>query len=213
MRAPTFEQSRGKRLSKNKKIGLFAIGGLGGLAIIIWYRRHAASNANTAGTTTDTSGIDPNTGVPYADEYGGVGTTPGYLGSYDPSTGTYVSPGYGGPSGTVYSATNAMWAQSAEAYLVANGYDPATVAAALGLYLGGVPLTQNQYDIVQAALGFEGQPPNGAPPAQLISGGGGGQSGSGSGGGTGGKPPVTKPPVKVPGTVSVPNIVGQRRIA
>jgi hypothetical protein len=203
----------GKSMSGKKKATLFisavAVGGAG----IYLYRKHSAA-ASTTGTAAD-SGIDPNTGVPYADETGtsidpntGIpyadetaGTTPGLEGTYNPLTGQYT-PGLGGIPGGNAPASNAMWAQSAESFLVSEDYDPATTAAALGAYLVGVPLTQAQYSIVQAAIAFEGQPPQGAPPVQQLP--PGGQTNPPPGGGTGGGTPAPT------GNVTVPNVVGSR---
>lgn len=191
MSQPTFGAAPKTRLSKNKKIGLFAIGGIGGLAIVIWYRRRQQSSNTAAQNTGDPNTVDPNTGIPYSQEGYGAAGTPGLYGQYDPLTGGYT-PGPGTVN-QVYSPNNAMWAQQSEAYLTGQGYDPVTVAAALGLYLAGQPLSQDQYDIVTAAIGFEGQPPNGAPPPILAGGGGGGQGGT-------------------PGTtVTVPNVIGSTR--
>jgi len=191
MSTPTFGNSGGKKLSKNKKI-LLALTGAGlGVVGILWYRNKQASASSSNADTGDTgdSGIDPNTGIPYADEEGEYGT-PGEEGTYDPLTGQYLP----GPGTTeTYTATNGTWAQEAESYLSNLGYNQSTVATALGNYLSGLPLTQAEYDIVSAALGFFGNPPNGAP-SPILEGGG----GSGQGGGTG-------------VTVTVPNIVGMRQ--
>jgi len=189
--APSFGNSGGKKLSKNKKI-LLALTGAGlGVVGILWYRNKQASASSSSADTTDTgdSGIDPNTGIPYADEEGEYGT-PGEEGTYDPLTGQYLP----GPGTTeTYTATNGTWAQEAESYLENLGYDPTTTATAIGNYLNGLPLSQSEYDIVSAALGFFGNPPNGAP-SPILEGGGG--SGQGSGTGV---------------TVTVPNIVGSRQ--
>lgn len=181
-----------KKLSpKNKKIlagaGLVAAGILG----YMYYKNRSASSAaaTTDTSSTDPNAIDPNTGIPYADEtdYSGVGTSPGLDGVYDPTTGQYIGTGVGTALGGITTvSTNAAWAQASEAYLTNLGYDPATTAAALGAYLLGVPLTSDQYAIVQAAIGFEGTPPNGAPAVQMSNGGGSGnsQGGTGNTGGT-----------------------------
>src|SRR5271170_5146898 len=107
----------GKSMSGKKKATLFGgavvVGGVG----IYLYHKHSAASATTATdtTATDPNAIDPNTGVPYADET--TGTTPGQLGTYDPLTGQYT-PGYGTQPGGTVAASNAMWAQSAESFLV-----------------------------------------------------------------------------------------------
>jgi len=212
---PTMPGAPGKKKMPTKKKALIFLGATvtGGLAIYEVKKRSSASSAaaaaaaNTSGDSTDDSdsGIDPNTGIPYADEVdSGIGLTPGDEGTYDPLTGTYL-PGLGSTTPVTTVASNAEWAQAAEATLVGDGYDPATVAAALGAYLLGVPLTADQYAIVQAAIAFEGQPPNGAPPITQTGGGGTGQGGTGGGG----TPPPTGTPVGT-GLIQVPNVVGQR---
>jgi PASTA domain len=86
---------------------------------------------------------------------GGVG---GYYGSG-------FSPNPPAPAGT----TNQQWAQASVAGLVAQGFDAKTVTTAIGLYLQGKALTNAQADIVTAAIGLEGEPPQsgagGFPPA------------------------------------------------
>jgi hypothetical protein len=56
----------------------------------------------------------------------------------------------------------------AEATLAQMGYNPITVGNALGKYLSGQGLTPDQESIVQAAIGFEGQPPQPVPPPHLV---------------------------------------------
>lgn len=190
--APTFPGGKKKLNTKQKWLLVAGIGG-GGLLAYMYYRKQKSSASSTTGTTAQ-SGIDPNTGVPYADEqidpttgvpyadeygYGGAGVTPSTLGGYNPLTGQYSGM-------TPIIATNAEWTQAALSALTNAGYDPATAAAALGLYQAGLPLTQDQYDMVQAALGLEGQPPSGVAPPQLVSGGGTGQGGGGSTGNSNG---------------------------
>jgi hypothetical protein len=147
-------------------IGTIAAGG-----IVIWYVMRARSRA----ATTDPN-VDPATGIPYAEEmgaYGGYGVggggSPSMFGYYDPSTGAYIT-GSGSPGGTVVTTptTNAEWAQQVEAYLQQLGYDPITVAAALGKYLTGQTLSSDQSGIVAAAKGFYGNPPTPTPPIPPI---------------------------------------------
>jgi len=205
--APSFGT---KKPVGKKKVVLFAVGGAVGLGIVIWYKHSHPSTASGQGT--DTTGqdpsIDPNTGVPYAEEYGygGAGLSGIGLGAIDPNTGVPYAQEYGyattpGGTTTLTFTSNAEWAQAAEAFLVSQNYNPVTVTGALGAYLAGLGLTQNQYNIVQAAIGFEGQPPNPPAPPHLTDGGGGSGQGSGGGGG-GGTPP---PPAK--GSVTVPHCV------
>lgn len=159
------------------------------------YRRRAASPAAATTGPADTSGygtagmnsaydpnaIDPATGLTYAEESGG--------GYYDPNTGSYVYPGATttpGTGGTGAPATNAEWAQQVEAEL-AGVVDATQLAAAIGKYLTGQPLTQAQQSLADQAIAFGGYPPvagpSGYPPALRSSpagSGGGGNPGHGS---------------------------------
>jgi PASTA domain len=209
-----FRAASKPKMNNKKKYTLFAVGGIGGLGLVLWYRKHSASSSSstdTSGTDTSTadSGIDPSTGIPYADEYGGdtgaYGVTPGAEGTYDPLTGQYI-PGYGTTGQVTTIATNAEWAQAAITTLTGEGYDPATVTTAIGLFLAGQALTQNQYDIVTAAIGVEGNPPSSVTPPHLAGGGGAGQTN-----------PVSPAPPHQPvgpgsgvsgGKVTVPNVIG-----
>ena len=114
--------------------GKAAVGVGGAGAVYLVYRAHknaASSTAAPAGLTTpDTAtGAGTGDGLPVA----GPGTVSG-------TTGTTT--GYG---------TLAAWAQAAQAGLAEIGYDPVAVAAALGAYLAGRPLTPDQAAIVNAA--------------------------------------------------------------
>jgi PASTA domain len=214
MTTPTMPGARKPKLTTKKKVLLGAAGaGVGLIGYIVIKRKSAASAASTAGTTDNSTEPDYSTGLSM--DNGAYGVTPGAEGTYDPLTGQYI-PGLGTTTTPVTVATNAEWAQAAEAALVAQGFDPATTAAALGAYLVGVPLTADQYSIVTAALGFEGNPPV-SPPSITQTGGGGGTgstggTSTGSGGTTTTTPPPTQtttPPASQPqGTV--PNVVGQR---
>ncbi|MGI0135327.1 MAG: hypothetical protein ACREBW_10270 [Candidatus Micrarchaeaceae archaeon] len=181
-------------MNKKTTMLLVAGGGVALIALIYIYKKQSAANASTAATNP---GIDPATGIPYADEQGAYsspyGTTPSLYGYTDPSTGAFIT-GTGAGSTVTQPSTNASWAQEVEAYMQNLGYDPTAVAAALGKYLVGGTLTADQQSIVQAALGFFGNPPNGAPPVSTGAGGGTGQGG-GSGGG---KPPKMHPGEWVP---------------
>jgi len=203
----SFGSSPKPKMSSKKKVVLFAVGGSAGLLGILYWRSHSAASSaastDTSGTSATDSGIDPATGIPYADEYGGdtgaYGTTPGAEGTYDPLTGQYI-PGLGTTTSPVTIATNAEWAQAAIGALVNDGYDPVTASTAIGLYLAGQGLSQNQYDIVTAAIGLEGQPPTTVSPPHITNPGGGGTT----------TPPPTKSPVPTSGNVTVPNVVNSR---
>ena len=172
--APTIPGTSKKPMTSKQKLLLGGGVAVGGVIGLWWYEKQKSSATSATGTTTANQGIDPNTGVPYADEEidpatgipyadeGAQGVTPGELGTYNPLTGQYT-PGY--ETAPTVTGTNAEWATAAETQLVADGFDPATVATALGLYLAGQPLSSDQYGIVQAALAMEGQPPHRQRPA------------------------------------------------
>lgn len=177
------------------------IGGIGVTAgiLIFAYVKHRntaaaaapAASADTTGSTSDASGIDPNTGLPYADESagGGYGYNP-YAGGgngygypqdcyygVDPSTGQCLSQ----PTTAAGYTTNSEWAAAAEQDLENEGYSLATASAAVSKVLGGLTVTADQQSIFLQAVGIEGQPPQGYPkPIKVID--TPGQPGSGSGG-------------------------------
>ncbi len=197
---------------------------LAGILGVAYYRHSKNAPAAAAGTSQDPNAIDPATGLTYGEEAAGIqsgtlagagtpyGDTSGLIGYDAQGQPIYADQvGYGpGPSFT----TNGNWAQAAESYLVATtGADAGVVAAALGTYIAGQPLTSAQAQIVQSAIAFFGQPPqsgsNGYPPSLKLSGvagrtggttgtGGSGDLASGSGtggtGGTGGSHPITVVP-------------------
>jgi hypothetical protein len=153
------------------------VGGLGAAAVVIYMVMRARSSA----ASTDPS-IDPATGVPYSQETSGLGgasgVTPSLYGYVDPTTGAFIS-GAGAGNTVLQPSTNASWAQQVEAYLQTLGYDPIAVGAAIGKYLTGQTLSADQQGIVASALGFFGQPPQGAPPVSSVP-----PPGNGSGGGS-----------------------------
>ena len=189
------------------------IGGLAAAGGVIWYvmKSRSASNQQSASAADMAAqGIDPSTGVPYAQEYGGygvAGTSPSLYGYTDPTTGQFIS-GVGAlPAGGVVTApsTNASWAQQVEAYLENLGYDPTTVAAAIGKYLTGQQLSSDQAGIVAAAQGFFGNPPQGAPTVVTTP-----PTGQGTGGGTtGGNPPPKQGFITAPGGERLKAIVAK----
>jgi len=151
----------------------WVIGGVGSAAIVWYvYKKQAAS---TAAIPADTS-TDPNLSG-YGDyssadggAYGSNYSTPTNYGYYDQATGQFV--GLGGTTVVAGPSTNSAWVQAAAAYLINQGYDPITVIAALGKYVssqGLTALSQTEYNIVTAAIGIEGQPPETIAPPHLES--------------------------------------------
>jgi hypothetical protein len=193
-------------MGKNVKGG-YIIGGIAGIAGLgyFWYK-HKQSAATAATPATSAYGYGNQYG------YGGygynnpafnepyIGGEYGYGGAY----GYGIGEGYGVGSPyppnapTQLATTNAAWAQAAEQYLSqTGGYDAGTVAAALGIYITGSTLSAAQQAVVEAAIAFEGYPPqsgaNGYPPAMHTSTSTGQGGGGGGGGGTNGK--VTVPSI------------------
>lgn len=154
-----------KKFTKNP---VFLIGGVVALGIVYYEyskaKKTASANAaattaaTVAGTSTDPS-IDPTTGLSYASE------------DYSPATGgAYGIPATGGSTVNINPATtsNSGWVQAATQALVALQYDPQAIASALGAYISGAGLTADQLQIVQAALGQEGNPPVAVPAPTLA---------------------------------------------
>lgn len=166
-------------------------GGLAVAFVVYEYRKRAASSSTAAQASTNTaidpatgvpyanevagsSSIDPTTGIPYADETGDYGTTYGSpysaLGglSYNAATGQYQAASTSALPAAL--SSNGSWAQQVSNYLESSGYNPASVTDAIGAYLSGngQGLTQQQYSIVQTALGYFGSPPTGVPAPVLA---------------------------------------------
>lgn len=207
----------------------------GGAGLAIFLYKRASSGSSAAGASS--SAIDPVTGLPYsedstvdpatgmtylaeAQQYGSVAAAEAAVAGQYSATGQAAGAGvtsgfptiYGGgsqPSGNSY-ASNAQWSQAVTAGLVNLGYSATDVAAALGLYFQGMPLTSgadgvSYLSIIQAAVAEFGPPPVGTYPIVAPPTSGGGVGGTGSPGG-GGTPP---PPVAA-GNIAVPELVGER---
>jgi Fibronectin type III domain len=129
------------------------------------------------------AGFSEITPYPSGEEYGYGAYGYGY---YNPYTGQYIGGGTG--TGVITpvtgtATTNAAWAANAANALEQQGYSALAVYQALGLYLAGLPLSAQQYQIVTAAIGAAGEPPTPVPsPIQS------GTSGGGTGGGQTGGP-------------------------
>ena len=129
-------------VSGNKKIYLY----VGGAAAVYIGYRYWKNQSNAAAltpveATTDTSSVTDTAG-----------------GAYGPGNTQYA--GTGDINGTP--ATNADWTNNAVQMMSNYGWDPATVAAALGKYLGAIALTDAEITIVRTALGLAGSPPVGS---------------------------------------------------
>lgn len=170
----------------------YALAGAGVLLVIVvvWYRQRqsaqaatAAATAATDAVTSDTSAtdIDPATGYPYgsAEDQAALEAQSSYTGdsSYLGDYYGYSGDGsYGGsiPAPTEGFTTNGEWSQAAEQYMLNSDPNASadSIAAALGKYIAGSPVTSTQQTIVQEAIAFEGYPPvngpNGYPPSVNV---------------------------------------------
>lgn len=191
-----------------------AIGGGSALAIWLAWKQHKSSAGSPSASSIDPvtglpysqdTSVDPLTGQEYlaeAQQYGSVQAAENAVAgesSVDYSSAYGTGGGVAGtatslvPSTTVQGTTyasNAAWAQAAEAGLTDIGYAPTDVAAALGRYLGSLPLTPDQATIVQAAVAEYGPPPAGTfqvilAPATGSTGSGATGTGTSAGTGTG----------------------------
>lgn len=196
-----------------KKKQLVIGGALALLVGVYVYRKKqsaaAAASSQTAGSgASPSAATDPATGYPY----GSAEDTAALQASAMASYGGYAGGAGGGgggslstpPTSTPGFATNAAWAQAAEAYLTQNGADPTTVSAALGKYLTGQQVTDAQAAVIQSAIAFEGYPPvsgqDSYPPSIR-------QAPVPTGGGP--KPPPPPPPVdKAPPTPTGMHLIG-----
>lgn len=197
------------------------------------------SSTSAASATTSSTSIDPVTGLPVsqdnaidpltnmtylaeAQQYGSVqaadsafqyGQSVGGGGVPNYSAGTAVAatetnPTTGATATSTYTS-NAAWSQAVQAGLSDIGYDPTTVATALGLYLTGTPMTADQANIVKTAIAEFGPAPVGnlqiilqpdKQPSTTTS----GSTGTSASGGKSGTP-AAKAPAK-PGGVRASNV-------
>lgn len=129
---------------------------------VMWWRNAHATQAATATDTTvpdPTMGgtIDPNTGLPVTPYYGSYGGSPGY--GYGVGSGYGAGYGYGYPTSNGIT-TNAQWIQQAEYAAASLGHSQLEILGALTAWLTGQSLTATQQQIVNAAIGLIGLPPD-----------------------------------------------------
>ena len=157
-------------MGATKKTTVYVAGGIGAVIIgVVWYR----SRSTASSTPVDTTQVDPATGYPYgsAEDAAALQSQSSYISPGGSGTGS-SDPYYGAQQPTGYTS-NSQWAQAAEDYLGNTvGSDTNTVAAALGKYLTGGNVTEDQRTIIQQAIGFQGYPPvsgpDGYPPSIRV---------------------------------------------
>lgn len=166
--------------AKSKKV--YLIGGVIGVGVVGWIYLHNKSAA-AATTAANSAGIDPATGFAYGSAQDTaalaaqassteIDPATGYpYGSAQDESALSTEDGAVQDTGAAYNPvsvsptavqTNAAWAQAAQQSLSSIGYDPETIAGALGAYLGHIGLTPTQVNIVQVAIAEEGPPPVGS---------------------------------------------------
>lgn len=175
----------GLKVKKNVAIGV----GVGAVVVagVIYYRNKNAQAASTTDTGQyGSSGIDPQTGYEYGSPEDQAalaamsGSTLGqmdsasYVGGQTIGYDQFGNPVYGQGQGGIPGAftNNAQWTQAAESYMGSDGND--SIAAALGKYITGQPLTDTQVTVVQSAIASQGYPPiagpSGFPPSYHTAG-------------------------------------------
>lgn len=164
----------GKRLG-GIPVVWWIVGGVGAAGIVYFaYRRSASSSAPADGGATDSSGIDPTTGVPYTDEeaaYAQESTTGGYG---DTGYSGVVGSGGGGNTQvavtvkTPRARTNREWLVEGEKAVNHKGFTRGATIAALSAYLIGAPITQHQLNIVETVVHHIGPPPEHVPNPHVL---------------------------------------------
>jgi hypothetical protein len=204
-------------VDKKKALAIGAVT-IGAIGIVVIRRKNAAAAAAATPAATDTTddstvdpSIDPETGIPYADEqssgFDSSGAFDEGAGDTGLSSNNFDAAGYpiGSAADLAWQAqqdgtsvsgtttaitTNSQWLTAAEAQLG----DTSAITTALTKVLGGVAVTSDQQNIFMEAVGLLGAPPGGYPPINLTS--------------------TSQAPVPPTGTtsaanVTVPNVVGQ----
>jgi hypothetical protein len=146
---------------------------------------YVRTRASASSSTTTAAAIDPSTGYPYGSpqDVAALAASGASSDQIDPATGaTYgsvadeqalaeesgsagvISVGTGVVTGTATPASNAAWAQEVEQIvppLINSPTAASDVAAAVGRFLSGLPLTTAQAQIIQVAEAELGPPPVG----------------------------------------------------
>jgi hypothetical protein len=148
-----------------KKTAAYAAGGAVVFVIVVyWTRQHnMAASGETATVSPDAidPSIDPATGLPWADEglgsgFGDAGSMP-FPGGSNTDTGPLDDGSTAGPP----FSDNSSWARYVEAAMGSTGAD--SIAAAIGHYLAGAELSDNEITIVQQANALGNPPPIAGP--------------------------------------------------
>lgn len=133
-------------IKQNKKLYVAVGGAAAAFVAYRWYQNRSAASAAAAPVdpnATDTSSVTDATG-----------------GAYGPGNVQYGGADITGDTSTL--TTNAEWTNTAVTLMVQQGWDGATVQAALGKYLTDQALTTDEETIVRSAVAVAGNPPQGS---------------------------------------------------
>lgn len=140
---------------------------------VVYYRHRAAAAATNAidpNAATDTSAVDPATGLAYGspEDAAALASQSAFVQPADFTSGQVASGSTG--STVVQYVSNAQWSQAAVDYLsTAASLSAAAVSQALGRYLSGETVTPTQHSYIEQAIASQGLPPvggtNGYPPS------------------------------------------------
>ncbi len=139
-----------------KKTGLIILAGVAVVLGVGYYRaRKGLADGSPSGMPSE--GTNPATGYPYgsAEDAAALAEQRSFI--------TPVPAG-GGPSGTYPSGTysnNAQWVQAVIEYMMTAGLvqDGSQLSAALGSYITGSPVTNDEKGLIEQAIAVQGFPP------------------------------------------------------
>lgn len=172
-----------------KKTAVIGVAGLAVLGGIVWYRQKQTADQPDANIAD--AEINPATGFPYgsAEDAAALAAQAAYVSPGGAGAGGGGNSDTSGSSNTpTYASNNSEWTQMVLAYFQDNGIieDVAGMSIALGKYISGAYVTDNEVSLIQQATAVKGQPPTagatGYPPSLN-------RTPPGSGGGT--TPPPT----------------------
>jgi hypothetical protein len=156
--------------AQKKTVAIVGVG-LAGIIGIVWWRSRGAGKS--ADVTVPGEAINPATGYPYgsAEDAAALAEQGGYVTptTGNPTGGTNTGGGWVNTPGTF--VNNAAWTQDVLAQYAAMdvGGDVSQMAAALGKYVTGQPVTAVEKSLISVAVAIDGYPPiagtNGYPPS------------------------------------------------
>src|SRR6266542_409283 len=139
-----------------KKTGLIILAGVAVVLSVGYYRARKEQ-----GTTVADEAPNPATGYPY-------GSAEDAAALAEQGSSITPVPAGGGPSGTYPSgmySNNAQWVQAVIEYMMTAGLvqDGSQLSAALGSYITGSPVTNDEKGLIEQAIAVQGFPPVSGP--------------------------------------------------